>query len=63
MKEIAKKIRQFFYLTPRDLGMQISSVDEIAEKMKKVDKVDGPLPYEFASTMRRILSQNTTRTL
>lgn len=62
MKKIAKKFRQFFYLTPRDLGMQISSVDEIAEKMKKTDKYQEHLPYEFASTMRRILSQNTTHT-
>lgn len=63
MKEIAKKIRQFFYLTPRDLGMQIYSVEEIAERMKKTNEYQENLPYEFASTMRQILYPDATRTL
>lgn len=63
MREIAKRVRQFFYLTPRDIGAQISSVKEIAEGMKDVGAVNGPLPWEFASTMKKLLYNNTTRTL
>ncbi|MCK6462941.1 MAG: hypothetical protein L6Q29_03955 [Candidatus Pacebacteria bacterium] len=58
MKKVLKKIRQFFYLTPRDLGLQISSVEEIAEGMKDTGPIDDKLlPWEFASTMSKILGK------
>lgn len=55
IKNLLVRIRKFFYLTPRDLGMQISSVEEIAEGMKDTGPVDGPLPWKFASTMSKIM--------
>jgi hypothetical protein len=55
MRKILSAIRKFFYLTPRDLGIQTDSVEEIAKAMKDTGPVDGPLPWKFASTMSKIM--------
>lgn len=44
-------------MTPRDLGIQIGTVEEIAEGMKKTDEPQKNLPFEFASTIRKIMNE------
>ena len=49
------KIRRFFYLTSKDLGMQQGSPEEISQIMNSTDKIsEDKLPIEFAKTMKTI---------
>lgn len=59
---ILKRIRRFFVLTPRDLGMQTMTVSEIAAEMSSVEPIDeSRLPTEFAKKVSRIMNRETSR--
>lgn len=53
--KLLNKVRKFFYLTPRDIGAQIYTVEEIAEKMKPVEVDPHSLPLGFADTIATLL--------
>lgn len=50
-------IRRFFYLTPRDVGMQIYSVEDIAKRMVRDESI-GPSEslVEFGKTVNWLMS-------
>jgi hypothetical protein len=59
MQEIAsiKKLKTFFYLNPKDLGIQKLDITDIVEIMKpSVDVSDGP--QEFADTIYEIFEKH-----
>jgi hypothetical protein len=54
---ILTKIRKFFCLTARDLGMQEYTVQEIAEMMKPGPVPEDLLPRQFAREMRELFAE------
>jgi hypothetical protein len=49
------KLKRFFMATPRDLLLQIFTVNEIAERMQPVDINSRQLPWGFACNVSEIL--------
>ena len=51
-----KNFKRFFSATPRDLGMQALTVEEIAQAMERSTLSPSQLPQGFATTMREIIN-------
>ncbi len=52
-----KRITNFFYLSPKDLGIQKLDITDIVEIMKPSSDVDDG-PQEFADTIYEIFEKN-----